>query len=199
MIEQPKYFDVRSEFWQKVFDQSVGYEQYLTDSPPEKADRWREMAEKIPALTAEQADRLSGHHRRVNVLCMSGVWCGDCVRQGPMLERIAQATGGDADLRWIDRDANVDVRDELRICGAMRVPAVVFLTEDFWEIGRFGDRLLTVYRRKAQNELGAACAVPYAVPPEGELTAEQNEWVDVFERMLLMARLSPPLRQRHSD
>ena len=35
--------------------------------------------------------------------------------------------------------------------------------------------------------------------PEEELVAEQSEWVDVFERMILMARLSPPLRERHGD
>ena len=37
----------------------------------------------------------------------------------------------------------------------MRVPMVLFLTEDFHEIGRYGDRPLTVYREKAATRAGS--------------------------------------------
>lgn len=197
MIEPARYFDVRSDFWQGVFADAADYDAYLDASDPDRARRWRDKEREIPGLDDVQRQRLTGHNRRLNVLCLSGVWCGDCVRQGPMLRNLAEACG--AVLRWVDREANVELRDELRLCGAMRVPAVVFLTEDFWEIGRFGDRLLSVYRRKAENEVGAACALPHATTPEGQLAEEQAEWLDIFERMLLMARLSPPLRERHGD
>lgn len=197
MAEQPKYFDKRSDLWRAAHESGKPYEQYLAASPTDKADRWREMAEQIPALTREQIDRLTGLNRTLKIIALSGVWCGDCVRQGPMLHRLASAC--EADLRWVERDDNAELRDELRVVGAMRVPVVVFCTEDFWEIGRFGDRMLSTYLRKASNEMGAACPVPYAAPPEGDLAAEQAEWLDIFERMLLMARLSPPLRERHGD
>ena len=39
-----------------------------------------------------------------------------------------------------------------------RVPVVVFLSEDYFEVGRFGDRLLSAYRAKGAKELVAACA-----------------------------------------
>jgi hypothetical protein len=102
-------------------------------------------------------------------------------------------------MRLIDRDVNPKLRDEVRILGAMRVPIVVFFTEDFFEVGRFGDRTLTTYRKKAANEIGPACAVPSVASEAEELLAEQSDWVDIFERVLLMARLSPPLRARHRD
>jgi thiol-disulfide isomerase/thioredoxin len=197
MIEPPKYFDIRSDFWQQVFETAKPYDDYLAASPPDKARNWRDMQMKVPALDEDQRGQVFGHDRVLNVLAVSGVWCGDCVRQGPMLHNVAKVAR--ADLRWIDRDENIELRDEVRIVGAMRVPMVVFLTEDHHEIGRFGDRLLTVYRRKLASEMGAACAVPYAQTPQSELAAEQQEWVDIFERMLIMARLSPPLRQRHGD
>ena len=130
---------------------------------------------------------------------ISGVWCGDCVRQGPMIEQIARACGDDVVLRVIDRDQSEPLRDEVRILGALRVPVLVFLSEDFHEVGRFGDRMLTTYRRKQATETGAACAVPTAELPEDELRSERDEWLDVFERMLLMVRLAPPLRERHGD
>ncbi len=199
MSEKPKYYDNRAEFWRKHFELAQDYETYLANSEPDKGKRWREMAGKIPAVAPEQSERLAGHNRRLNVLVYSGVWCGDCVRQGPMIQRIAEAAGEQAAVRLIDRDESEELQDELRILGALRVPVVVFLTEDFFEIVRFGVRLLTVYRGKAQRELGATCDTGLVAPPEDQLAAEQNEWVDIFERMLLMARLSPPLREKHGD
>ena len=126
----------------------------------------------------------------MNVLCLSGIWCGDCVRSVPIVARLAEAAGPPVDLRLVDRDAVPELRDELRVLGAMRVPMVVFLTEDFHEIGRYGDRPLTVYREKAATELGAACPPPGSAHG-GALAAETAERLDVFERMILMARLAP--------
>ena len=99
----------------------------------------------------------------------------------------------------IDREASKALQDELRICGGARVPVVVFLTEDFFEVGRFGDRLLAAYRAKAAREASGACATGLVAPPAEELAAELGDWIDVFERMLLMVRLSAHLRARHGD
>jgi hypothetical protein len=197
--EKPKYYDVRCDFWRDHFDLALDYDAYLAGSEPEKAGKWREMEAKLPPLDGERVARLAAIERRMNVLVYSGVWCGDCVRQGPMIRRIVEACNGNATLRLIDRDVSEALSDELRILGALRVPAVVFLTEDFFEVGRFGDRLLTVYRVKAERELGAACDTGLVAPPAEQLAAEQTEWLDIFERMLLMARLSPPLRERYGD
>jgi len=198
-MSHAEYYDRRSDFWREAFTAASDYESYLEGSPPQNAERWRERAADLPALSDADVKRLTGYNRKLNVLVMSGVWCGDCVRQGPMLNAIVDSAGPNVDLRLIDRDANDALRDELRIVGAMRVPMVVFLSEDFWEVGRFGDRGLTVYRRKADRETGAACATGLIAEPTEALAAEQGEWVDVFERMLLMLRLSPPLRERHGD
>lgn len=116
-----------------------------------------------------------------------------------MIRQIVDACDEQVELRVIDRDVDEALRDEVRILGAARVPVVVFLTENFHEAGRFGDRMLTTYRRKAETEIGAACAVPTAQLPPEELGAERDEWLDIIERMLLMVRLAPQLRQRHGD
>jgi len=157
------------------------------------------MADRIPPLGDERLRRLRGQNRELNVLVLSGVWCGDCVRQGPMIRRIAEACGEEVRLRLIERDLDPALRDELRILGAMRVPVAVFLSEDFFEVGRFGDRMLSTYRRKAAVELGPSCPVPAADASDEELDEELGEWVEVFERVLLMLRLAPPLRRRHGD
>ncbi len=197
--EKPKYYDPRSDFWRMQFAAAKGYREYLASGDPAKAERWPAMESKLPPLTDEQAERLRGLNRKMNVLFYSGVWCGDCVRQGPMVRRIAEASGPGVVLRFIDRDTSPELRDELRILGAMRVPVAVFLSEDFFEIGRFGDRMLTVYRAKARREVGAACSAGILAPPVNELASEMGDWIDIFERMLLMLRLSPMLRERYGD
>ncbi|MFN8546439.1 MAG: thioredoxin family protein [Candidatus Eisenbacteria bacterium] len=198
MAEASAYRDQRSQFWKKHFDDAESYPQYLASSAPAHARKWEAMAEQIPPLEASEVARLSVLKRRLHVLVYSGVWCGDCVRQGPMLDRITRACP-DAELRIIDRDVSPALQEELRVMGALRVPVVVFLSEDFWEIGRYGDRTLTAYRAKALREVGPACDAGVVAAPTNQLKAEQSEWVDQFERMLLIARLSPPMRERHED
>jgi hypothetical protein len=197
--DRPKYYDLRGDFWRRHFAMAMDYEAYLASGDPAKAERWRAMDSRLPGPTAEEVGRLTGHNREMNVLFYSGVWCGDCSRQGPMVRRIAEACGPAVSLRFIDRDASAELRDELRILGAMKVPVAVFLSEDFFEIGRFGDRMLSVYRAKASREVGPACTAGILAPPPDELAAETGEWVDIFERMLLMLRLSPMLRARYGD
>lgn len=199
MSEATTYIDVRNEFWRASWDEAEHYDAYLKGSEPERAGRWASLGARIPPLGQDQRGVLTGFGRVVNVLMVSGVWCGDCVRQGPMMRQIIDASDDTVSLKLIDRDQNPKLRDELRILGAARVPVVVFLSEDFHEIARHGDRGLHVYRRKAETEFGAACAVPTAELPPDELVAERNEWVAIFERVFLMTRLAPPLRERHGD
>jgi hypothetical protein len=193
MDDRARYFDRRSSFWRSSFDDALEYESYLSQSPLHTAKRWHDRANEIPALTEEQSKRLRGYHRVLNVLLVSGVWCGDCARQGPVIKQIVDACEDSVKMRVIDRDSNTEIRDELRILGAARVPVVVFLTEDFFEVGRFGDQMLTEYRKRAAREFGRNPL------PQDEKASELSEWVDIFERMLLMVRLSPLLRKRHGD
>lgn len=196
MTIKPTYYDKRAGFWEKYWTMALPYDEFLS-LDPENAPRWHDVEKRVPEITAEQAARLQGYNRNVKVLVYGGVWCGDCVRQGPMLKKLAEAAGDDVEIRFIDRDTSDELKDELRILGATRVPIVVFLTEDFWEIAREGDRLLPVYRAKAAREIGRGPAVGVLSPKAFEV--EMAEWVDLFERAIIMARLSPPLRQRHND
>ena len=192
------YLDLRSDLFRRAFQGASAYPDYLATGTDRERAAWTRAEAALPALPDDAGTRLDPAGRTVNVLCLSGIWCGDCVRSVPIVARLAEAAGPSVDFRLVDRDAIPELRDELRVLGAMRVPMVVFLTEDFHEIGRWGDRPLTVYREKAATELGAACPLPGAADG-GALAAETEEWLDVFERMILMARLAPPLRARHGD
>ena len=192
------YFDLRSELFRRIFRDAVPYPNYVATGNDRERAAWTRTGAALPKLPDDAQIRLDPAGRIVNVLCLSGIWCGDCVRSVPIVARLADAAGPSVVFRLVDRDAIPELRDELRVLGAMRVPIVLFLTEDFHEIGRYGDRPLTVYREKAATELGAACPLPGSADG-GAVATETAEWLDVFERMILMARLAPPLRARHGD
>ena len=201
--QESAYRDKRQSFWRDTFAQALPYTEYLASGPEKHRTRWLGVDQRVPISDA-QRQRLGQFTRRMNVLCYSGIWCGDCVRQGPILQHLAAAandrTGAEVvNLRFAERVDDSELADELRILGAMRVPVTVCLSEDFFEVGRTGDRMLVTYRRKAQRELGPACDVGILPLPDAEVVTEVEQWLDHLERMQWILRLSPLLRQRYGD
>ena len=197
LTEKPAYYDVRSDFWRRHWEMAQDYDAFIEGADPRFAERWRERAGRTPELTEEQLSRLKGYERELNVLVYAGAWCGDCARTGPMLKKIADACGEKTTVRVIAREGSEDLQDELRILGALRVPVVVFLSEDFFEVGREGDRTLSVYRAKAAREVGRDFDAGILTPKA--LSAEFDEWVNLFEKTLIKLRLAPFYRKRYGD
>ena len=192
-----KYLDIREPFFRKYFESGKGLQEYLATGDEGQRKRWGDYLERTK-LTPEMQRIASQFTRQLNVLVMSGIWCGDCARQGPMIARISEASNL-INCKFIESRANPELQDELRILGATRVPVVVLLSEDFYEISRFGDRQLSAYRRKAKNELGPACDAGIVPPSDQELEAELAEWLNLFERAELLLRLAPALRAKYND
>ena len=134
----------------------------------------------------------------MNVISLSGIWCGDCVAQGPMFDHIAQASDR-INLSWLDRDEHLKLAESVQINAGLRVPTLIFCSEDFELVSYLGDRTLSRYRSIAAKQTGAACQLPGAEVPEDELGATLQEWINEFERVQLLLRLSPRLRQKHGD
>jgi thiol-disulfide isomerase/thioredoxin len=191
------YEDKKSAFWKKYWNRALILDDFIEGTKPNEKEQWNDRKKRVPDLTNDQIERLQGYNRELNVFMYSGGYCGDCSRQAPMLQKMCDAAGDKVNFKVIEREGLTELQDELRILGALRVPVVVFLTEDFWEVGRFGERLLSVYRSKAAREIGRGR--DQGVLTSKALRRETSEWLDIFERMLIMVRLSPPLRQRHND
>jgi hypothetical protein len=172
------------------------YDAYLATDPA-KAEPWNAVYEKVE-LTEAQRRLLGAFTREMRVLCVSGIWCGDCAQQGPLLQRIAEGSPR-IDLRWIDRDEHRDAAETLAINAGLRVPVAIFMAEDYEPVSFFGDRTLTRYRALAARQLGGACPLPGATPPADELATTLQDWLDEFERVHLLLRLSGRLRQKYGD
>lgn len=193
-----KYYDIRQDFWRRAFAQAKPYEDYLAASDEVHAAKWRNL-EELVVLPAAARQTLEVFTRKIQVLVYSGVWCGDCVRQGPILHAIAQAAAPNVDLRFLERADGSAIGDELHVNGAAKVPVALFLSEDCFEVARFGDRTLSVYRRMAEAQLGPACSTGLVAPAPEELAQEAQEWTDLFERVHIVLRLAPMLRERYGD
>jgi hypothetical protein len=191
------YFDTNTDFFRAYYEQGLPYEAYVAGGEANQLARVREV-EGLIALMPAQAALLASYTRQMRVLVLSGLWCGDCTRQVPMFGLIERACSL-IQMRYLDSRAHPDLHNMLRINGALKVPVVVTLSEDFFELSRFGDRHLSVYRRKAATECGPACDAGIVPPPEDALNTELGEWCDHFERLQHMLRLAPMLRQRYGD
>ncbi len=185
-------------FLRDHFDLGMPYRDYVLTGEDDHRTKWADIYERI-TLTDAQRDLIAGFPREMKVLVTSGTWCGDCAAQCPMFARIAEANSSRIDLRFVDRDEHRELSDRIVICQGLRVPTVIFMAEDFEFVGLTGDRSLTRYRAVASKQLGAACPLPGAQVPDDELAGTLQDWVNEFERIALLLRLSPRLREIHGD
>ncbi len=163
---------------------------------PEHRRRWDDVYAQVE-LSAAQRELLQSFRRELRLLVLAGAWCGDCINQCPIFEHFAQETDRLA-VRYCDRDAHPQLQQALSLCGGARVPVVVFLNEDNQFCGLYGDRTLSTYRELAARQLGPACPTGIGVNVP-LLQAVVQDWLDEVERVQLMLRLSPRLRQKHGD
>ena len=54
MTQKPTYYDKRSGFWRRHFDQAAEYEEFLENEDKHHTERWRETMSRLPDLTPEQ-------------------------------------------------------------------------------------------------------------------------------------------------
>lgn len=160
-------------------------------------ERWKVLHAQV-ALTDAQKTLLKSFKRTMPVLCLAGAWCGDCVNQCPIFEHFA-ALAPMIQVRYLDRDEHADVQQALQICGGNRVPVLAFFTEDGHEVARYGERTLSKYRTLMQDMGGPGCPTGITIGKDPLLPMVTQDWLNEFERVQWILRLSPRLRKIHND
>lgn len=186
------------EFLRAKFEGALDYVAYVGKGMPDQRANWERVHGAV-RLTEGQVALVRGFARTMHILVVSGTWCGDCVQQCPILDHVARMNPERVRLRLLDRDENLDLAERVMICGGLRVPTVLFLNEDFEFVSLLGDRTLSRYRSIAARTLGPSCPLPGAAPDADQLTASVADWLGEIERVHLILRLSPKLRERHGD
>ena len=182
-----------ADYYESGFQYNEFLNQYASEGD---RDRWRQVYEQTE-LSPEQKELLGSFVRRMHVLCMAGAWCGDCAEQCPIFG-VFEAAANTIHVRYVDRDAHPELKETLTICGGARVPQVVFFSEDMQQVGRYGDRTLTRYRQMTASLGGAACSTGI-LGATNQHAAVVQDWLDEFERIQLILRTSPRLREKHAD
>src|SRR5947207_3411062 len=103
-------------FLAEKFRAALPYEHYVLTGTEEQQRRWRQVYD-AAHLTAEQWRLLAGFKRDMKVLIVSGIWCGDCVQQCPLLQRCAEGCRERIELRLLDRDEHRDLSEQVRLNG----------------------------------------------------------------------------------
>jgi hypothetical protein len=184
--------------WNSNYPKGLEYADFLDQyGSPEHRRRWADLHAALRLTDAQQA-LLASFRREMNIACLAGAWCGDCVYQCPILDHISTACPL-VKVRFWDRDAAPELAAELKVCGGSRVPVVVFLSEDLQEVSRYGDRTLSRYRQIMEQQFGASCPTGLVLPSGEDLAAVVQDWFNEFERVQWLLRTSPRLRQLHND
>jgi len=189
---------MQADYLAAKFTAGLSYADYLATGDDKQQANWNKLAEQVQ-LTQPQQQLLTGFIRPMKAIALSGIWCGDCVQQGPLIQAIADGNPDKIDLVWLDRDEHSDLQEKVRINAGNRVPVVLFLAEDYELVSWFGDRTLCRYRALAARQLGGACPLPGAPVDTDEIAATLQGWLDEFERVQLCLRLSTRWRQKYGD
>lgn len=189
---------MKANYLKEKHDAGLTYANYVATGNEQQQANWRTIYNQA-SLTDTQAALLGSFKRKINVIGLSGIWCGDCVQQCPLIQKVAEAAPDAVDLRWLDRDEHMDLQERVRINAGNRVPVLIFCAEDYEFVSWYGDRTLTRYRAMAAKNLGGACPLPGAPVPQNEIHATLTDWLEQFERAHLLLRLSGRLRQIHGD
>src|SRR5271156_6262512 len=144
---------VKTAYLSDQFAAGLPYDRYLQTGTEEQQRRWKQVHE-AARLTDAQKQLIGGFVRSVKILAFSGIWCGDCVEQCPLIHRIAEGNPAKIDLRFVERPSDAELIPELRINGGSRVPVVLFLSEDNQGCATAGDRTINRYRAMAFRKLG---------------------------------------------
>jgi len=182
------------------FDEGLSYADFVALGEPEGHRPPWDQRHAQCELTGEQDKLVKSFTRKINVLCLTGTWCGDCALQGSAMQRIAEANPTSIDLRYLLRaEEHAPLIVGARINAGFRVPVTWFIAEDFEPVGWFGDRTLSRYRSMARKALPPQETVAFAPPPADPVREVLREVLDEFERVHILLRLSTRLREKHGD
>lgn len=185
-------------FLVEKFASATPYDRYVQAGNEEQQRRWKQVYD-AARLTDAQRQLVGGFARQMKILIFSGIWCGDCIQQCPLIQRIVEANVAKIDLRFVERPKETELAPELRINAGSRVPVAFFLSEDDEWCATAGDRTIHRYRALAHARLGPMCPTGIVAPDKDELDATLADWLNEVERVQLMLRLTPRLRQKYQD
>ncbi len=150
-----------------LYESGLEWESWLETQPKAKI-KLEERIESYP-LTDEDIGFLKGLEHNVCAMAIAEGWCGDVVRQLPILAKMARQTEK-LNLRIVGRDDPSDLMERYLTNGAKVIPVFVFFSGDFIEVGNWKGRPKKcrdmIARGKAAGKLDEAKQAVYRLMDE---------------------------------
>lgn len=97
--------------------------------------------EKTVELNESLQEKARGLQRRQTWLIITEGWCGDAAQNIPVIEKIAEASEGKIETRYVLRDENLELMDRYLTYNARSIPKLIALdAETLAELGTWGPR-----------------------------------------------------------
>jgi len=90
--------------------------------------------DKTASLTAELSATIAALKGRYNFLVITEGWCGDAAQIIPVFNKIASASSGKIDLKFVLRDQNIPLIDAHLTSGGRAIPVLIILDEQFEQV-----------------------------------------------------------------
>jgi hypothetical protein len=148
------------------FDAGMTYEAYKAQMTRNREQF--EQNEKDLQLPPDAEQALRDLPQPLNVLALAEDWCGDVIANLPIVGRLAAASQGKLNLRILLRDQQPgeQVMDEHLNKGLYKsIPTVIFLDQDFNEVGIWIERPDSVTKLREEKRLSQYSQHPDWVDP----------------------------------
>jgi thioredoxin family protein len=134
------------------FDAGLTYAEYKAQMTRNREQF--EQNEKDLQLAPQDAEAFRTLPQRLNVLALAEDWCGDVIANLPIIGRVAEASQGKLNLRILLRDQQPGEQvmgEHLNKGEYKSIPTVIFLDEDFNELGTWVERPRSVTQLREEK------------------------------------------------
>jgi hypothetical protein len=122
-----------------IWEAGQPYEAWLAASEENKRAEMERIYKQVP-LSSDDAAFLKAVSRPVHILCLAEDWCGDVRRNVPVMARLCAENSTLLRARYVDKESRPDLMVRYLTNGAEAIPIIVFLNENFVEVGHWGPR-----------------------------------------------------------
>lgn len=182
---------------QAAFEAGMAPQEFI-DKMTRNQDKFLDWGERFTWMDEAAQAYIAGLRGKTDVRCLiiAAEWCGDVVRNVPVVLKVAEAAG--IETRMLIMEEHLDVMDRFLTYGGRSIPVVLFIDQDGEVISKWGPRPAYVQepmaRFKQENQ------DPQAPDYQEKLTAARAEVVkrygeDTGYQVLIVKELRDLLEQ----
>ena len=135
-----------------IWEAGETWEQWLTHTTDAKRRDDLDKNFKEVTLTPDDIQLLKMIDRPVHVLALAEDWCGDVRRNVPVLSRTVAENPEKLRLRLVDKETKPQLMVRYLTNAAEAIPIIVFLNDQFVEVGFWGPRPAECKRLMARGK-----------------------------------------------